>query len=563
MNTKTIGRGAIVAGGILTAVFFGGLTMYVMLGGGGMGSMLLRDMGNFGSAPSMDTGSLAGGSMPSPRIVEKVVSSSQLWRPVQERARDTVVQIFAQVVEQDLLQPYKTPAQGGTCGTGFFINADGYLLTNAHVVDQARAIWVQIPSFGKRIIDVEVVGISHDRDVALLRLSESGRELLRSELGEVPYLPLGDSDMIRRSDEVLALGYPLGQQSLKSTAGIVSGREHHYIQTSAPINPGNSGGPLVNAQGEVVGINNANIPSAQSVGYAIPINDVKVILEDLYKIPLLRKPFLGVLFNNGSEALTEFLGNPAPGGCYVAEVVGGSTLDRAGVKKGDMIYEINGHSVDMFGEMAASWSEDKISIVDYVGRLSIGDVIRMIVYRSGERKEISVTFEHAKLPSIRKVFPGYEEMDYEVFGGMVVTQLTLNHIQALASQAPGLVKFTELKHQADPVLVVTHIFPTSQLYRTRTLAVGSTINELNGTPVHTLAEFRRVLRDGIHNKFLAIRVSDNVARASDNIMVVLPLDKVLEEEPQLAYDYHYPLTNTGRELLAAAQFRPGHGSVTT
>lgn len=488
-------------------------------------------------------------------VIEKVVSSSQVWRPVQERVRDTVMQVFAQVVESDILQPYKTPAQSGGAGSGFFINEDGYFLTNAHVVDQAKTIWIQVPSLGKRIIDVELVGISHDRDIALLKVSEEGIEIIRKELGTIPYLKLGDSDLLRRSDEALALGYPLGQQSLKSTSGIVSGREHHLIQTSAPLNPGSSGGPLLNMRGEVIGINEAGVTSAQNVGYAIPINDVKVALADMYTVPLLRKPFLGVLFNNGSEWLTEYLGNPAPGGCYVVEVVEGSTLQRAGIRSGDMIYGINGHIVDMFGEMAVPWGEDKISIVDYVGRLSVGDQINLLAYRKGAKKELSARFEHAQMPAIHKIYPGYEPIDYEVFGGMVVTELTLNHVQLMANQAPGLVKYTEFKNQSKPVLVVTHLFPSSQIYRTRTVAVGSTINEVNGIRVHTLADLRTSLLKGSTGKFLTLRISDNVARASDNILVVLPYEKVLSEEPRLARDYRYALSDTYQEIVTATKIR--------
>lgn len=483
-------------------------------------------------------------------VVETVVSTTKLWRPIQEKVKDTVIQIFAQVAEIDLLQPYKTPAQGVACGSGFFINEQGDLITNVHVIDQARSVWIQIPSLGKRIIDVEVVGISPERDLALLRLTKESLALIKRELGKVPYLPLGDSDLIRRSDEVMALGYPI-QQTLKSTTGVISGREQYLIQTSAAINPGNSGGPLLNIHGEVIGINEANIPAAQNVGYAIPINDLKIILPDLYKIKILRKPFLGVLFNNGTESLTEFLGNPIPGGCYIVEVVKGSTLYKAGVQRGDMIYEINGYRVDLYGEMTVPWSEDKVSLIDYVARLSVGENVQLVIYRSGKMKKFSVKFSQMELPPIHKIYPGYELVDYEVFGGMVVTPLTMNHIQLLGPNATGLAKYAELGNQTDPILVITHIFPNSQLYRSRVLVVGSTINEVNGVKVRTLDDFRKALKKPAHNKFFTIRASDNVARASDNVFVTLALDKILEEEPQLSRDYKYPLCEAAKELALA------------
>ena len=487
-----------------------------------------------------------------PQVIEKVVSMGQLWRPVQERVHDTVVQVFTQIAAVDLLQPYRTPSQGAAYGSGFFINEQGDLITNAHVVSQARAVWIQIPSLGRRIIDVEVVGMSPDRDLALLRVTDEALDIIRKELGAVPYLPLGDSDLLRRSDEVLALGYPLGQQALKSTTGVISGREHHMIQMSAPINPGSSGGPLVNIKGEVVGVNSAGITEAQNVGYAIPINILKLILPDFYKVKIVRKPFLGVLFNNGSAALTEFLGNPKPGGCYVVEIIKGSTFNKAGVQRSDMIYEINGYSVDAFGEMRVPWSEDKISITEYPARLSIGEEINLVIYRRGERKEFSVSFSESKPPVIHRVYPGYEPIDYEVFGGMVVMELTINHVRLLADHAPGLLKYGEIKNQSESVLIITHIFPDSQLFRSRTISLGTTLNKVNGMQVKTLKDYRNALRQGATNKFLTLLASDNVTRASDNVFVVLLMDKVLAEEPKFARDYKYPLSETAKDIMQIA-----------
>jgi serine protease Do len=484
-----------------------------------------------------------------PQIVEKIVSNAQLWRPVQDKVKDTVVQIFAHVAVTDMLQPYKTSQQGTSSGSGFFINERGEFITNAHVVGQAKGIWIQIPSLGKHIIDAELIGISPERDIALLRVTDEGLAIIRKELGAVPYLPLGDSDYLHRSDEVLALGYPLGQQALKSTTGVISGQEHHMIQMSAPINPGSSGGPLLNSEGEVVGINSAGVMEAQNVGYAIPINDLKIVLNDLYKVKILRKPYLGVLFNNANESLVESLGNPMPGGCYVVDVVKESTLDKAGVKRGDMIYEMNGYIVDMYGEMRVPWSEDKISILDFVSRLSIGQEIKFVVYRNGDRKDFEVKFDHGEKLRVGKVYPELEGVDYEVFGGIVVMQLSMNHLHMLMSQAPGLAKYASVQQQEDPVLVITHIFPNSQAYRSRALGIGATINKVNGQEVHTLEEYRAALKKH-DDKFFTLVVSDNITNISDEIPIVLPWKKIMAEEPKLAHDYKYPITEVAKELLA-------------
>lgn len=490
-------------------------------------------------------------SLPKATGATQVVTSPQLWRPIQEQVHNTVVQIYVQIAAIDILQPYKTPTQGSAYGSGFIISEDGYLVTNAHVVIQAKAVWIQIPGMGKQIIDVEVVGISPDRDLALLRIMPESLELIRAQLGKVPFLPLGDSDALHRADEVLALGYPLGQHALKSTTGVISGRERHLIQISAAINPGSSGGPLLNADGQVIGVNCSGVVEAQNVGYAIPINDLKLILPDLHTTKILPKPYLGVLFNNASHALTQYLGNPLPGGCYVAAILKGSTLEKAGVQQGDMLYEINGYRVDIFGEMSVPWSEDKISIVDFVGHLAAGQDLDLIIYRSGMRKEIRAKFDVFALPAIHKIYPGFQNVDYEVFGGLVITQLSMNHIQALIEQAPGLATYAEIKNQDKQILVITHIFPNSQAYRSRALLPGMTISEINGVAVRTLEEYRAVVRKGMREKYLTIKAIDNVTRASDNTFVVLEYEKILKEEEKFSQDYRYPLSSMVKDYLLA------------
>lgn len=482
-----------------------------------------------------------------------VLSKSENWRAIQEKVTDAVVQVFSQIAEFDFLEPYKTPSQYSAYGSAFFINEDGYLITNAHVVMQATSVWIQIPSLGKRIIDVEVVGVSPERDIALLRLTPEMVALVRKELGAISYLEFGDSDLVRRADEVLALGYPLGQQSLKSTSGVISGREGSYIQMSAPINPGSSGGPLLNQYGQVVGVNSAGVTSAQNVGYIIPGNNVGIIIPDLQKVTLLRKPYIGVLFNHATESLSEYFGNPDSGGPYIVEIIKNSPLYKAGVQRGDVIYEIDGYPVDMFGYLRLPWSEDRVALVDYVSRLAVGQEINIVVYRDGTRKQFTVTFDQSELPAIRMVYPGYEEIDYEVAAGMVVMQLTVNHINGLKSGVPGLARFSEMNQSNEPVLIITHIFPNSQLHRSRVLTVGSTLNEVNGVAVHTLDDLRRALKKPVKNKFITIKASDNVARASDNIFVVLPFAKVAQEERVLARLYHYDVSDTARDLIKLAE----------
>lgn len=479
------------------------------------------------------------------KVVEKVVAQ-QPWADVQEKAKDAVVQIIAQTAEVDLLQPYRTPQQNGRFGSGFLISENGEIITNAHVADQAQAIWIKIPSLGKAIVDVEVVGIAPERDLALLKISDAGLAHIKQVLGRVPYLKLGDSDLVHRVDEILALGYPLGQSSVKSTSGVVSGREHiggrSLIQISAAINPGSSGGPAMSLNGEVAGIACSGIVQAQNVGYVIPVNELKMILSDLRVTPLLKRPFLGVLYNAASFEMTEYLKNPLPGGCYVIDVYEGSPLAKAGVKPGDMIYEINGHKIDIYGDLNVPWSEDKLSVVDYVSMLEVGNTVHVVLYRNGKKKEVDFKFDYSQPAPVRKIYPGYEEIEYEIFAGMLIQPLSLNHIPALVQNAPSLARYLKFEEQMKPALVVTHVVPNSQAQRLEVVTEGTVITEINDKKVGTLSELRSALKSALFEKYVRVKTSDGV-------FFVLSMPKVLEEAPKLAMTYHYSLSSFMQNLI--------------
>lgn len=468
------------------------------------------------------------------------------WAEVQARAKDTVVQVFSQIGEVDILQPFRTPAQGQSFGSGFFINDQGELVTNAHVVANVRSVWIQIPSLGKRIIDVDVVGVCPERDLALLKVTPEGVTLIKTELGKIPYLPLGDSDRLFRSEELLALGYPLAQYSLKSTVGVVSGRENiggqQYIQMSAPINPGSSGGPSLNHQAEVIGVNSASIPGAQNVNYIIPINELKIIIDDLRKVKLLRKPFLGIVPVSSSESLVEYLGNPKPGGVYIVEVYKNSLMERAGVKSGDMIYKIDQYDVDLYGEMNVPWSEDKITIADYVSRLKLNQQVCAVLYRKGVRKNIAITFSLVEQLPIRTMYTDYEPVDYEIVGGMVIMPLTLNHVAILAKHVPDLMRYAETKAQLEPALLITHLFPDSQAHRSRAIGIGAIIDEVNGVKAKTMNDLRSALLSHKKDKYITFKTTNN-------LFVAFPRDKTLREEQRLAHDYHYSLSETIQKMM--------------
>lgn len=475
-----------------------------------------------------------------------VVQSEDNWLQVENAAQNTVVQIFAQVGKFNWLEPYKVEAQFESRGTGFFINDQGYIVTNAHVVNEAKTVWINIPALGRETIRVEVISFCPDRDLALLRITPEDLERVRKKLGQVPFLMLGDSDTAQRTNKVLVLGYPLGQQNMKSTTGVVSGREAansiSYIQITAPINPGSSGGPLISTRGAVIGIAVAVAAETFNVGYAIPVNELKLILEGLLETRLFRKPILGGHFHNATDDHARFFGNPLPAGLYVHKIFKGSMLEKAGVQQGDMIYELNGHHLDSHGEATVPWSADKISLYDLVSRLTVGQEIKLVLYRSGKKKEMSFKLQQFSPYPVRIKYPDYEKIEREVIGGMVVMELAHNHLPHLVKTAPHLLKYRKMENMLEPVLLISHILPGSQAQKLRSLVPGDIIKSVNGTPVKTVDEFREALHASSHSEFLSITTADDV-------LAVFPLKAMLADEERLSTDFAYPLTPAVRELI--------------
>lgn len=470
-----------------------------------------------------------------PKILTDGVKTTTSWLDVQKHAKDTVVQIFTQVSKFNWLEPYKTPLQYATAGSGFFINDKGYLVTNFHVVSQASSVKIQIPSFGREQFDVDIIGVCPDRDLALLKLTDESLERIKKDIGKIPYLEFGNSDLILRTQEILALGYPLGQERLKSTLGIVSGRERAgFIQITAPLNPGNSGGPSLDSEGKIVGINFAGVLEAQNIGYIIPINEVKSAIKDLYKVKLLRKPILGCIFTVATSDMVKYFGNPLRGGWYIAKVFENTTLEKVGVKENDMLYEVNGYKLDLYGDLSVPWSDDKISLLDFLNRFTVGDDIHFVIYRKGKRKDFRFKLDNKYLPPIRKIYPEWESeaIDYEIIGGMVVMSLTLNHVAILLSKAPSMTKYLRLEEQHEPVILVTHIFPNSQAYKSRILTPSAIIDEVNDKKISTLDDFRQAVKEGKKTGFITIKTKDKM-------FGVLPVNKILQDEDMLASRYFY------------------------
>jgi serine protease Do len=241
--------------------------------------------------------------------------------------------------------PFGGGPQGEGQGTGFIISADGYVLTNEHVVGEASQINVALSD--GRELPGKVVGADSRTDIALVKIDDKK---------PFPHVRLGDSDKVEIGEWVVAIGNPFGLDH-SVTAGIVSakgrrsirpsGRRglYDFIQTDASINPGNSGGPLINVNGEVIGINAAVNMAGQGIGFAIPINMAKTLLPQLKEHGKVARSYLGVKLQDLSRDLSKSMGLSDTNGAIIAEVVDGSPADKAGLKAGDVIRSFDGKPV--------------------------------------------------------------------------------------------------------------------------------------------------------------------------------------------------------------------------
>ena len=474
------------------------------------------------------------------------------WVEVQNFVSPALVQVIAQVARFNWLTPYSIYEQGETRGTGFFIDDEGSIVTNAHVVDEATVVWIYSDVLGSQALFADIISVCPERDLALLRLRNQDCALLLKAAGKITHLSLGDSDQICSAESGLVLGYPLGQQGIKSTTGVVSGREYllgrAFLQITAPVNPGSSGGPLINDKGQVIGIATAAALEAQNVGYALPINELKMLLPVMMQHFFVRKGSLGARFNHLTDVGALFLNNPLPAGLYINTVLQGSFFEHVGVHVGDMLYTFNGFRLDVFGDALVPWSSSKVGIQQLIARLNEGDELVLELYRDGKPLKITTTFEIMPVYPVRFLYPAYEAIEYEVVGGMVIVPLSLNTIEILLSDVPSLFMYTQEENRMQPMLIVTTVLPGSLAQLTYSVTPGCIITQINGEPVGTIAHLRTALHTSVKTDFVTMLMANNA-------LVVLSLRQILADENRLSTDFVYPISATIKALMRQVENR--------
>jgi serine protease Do len=364
-------------------------------------------------------------------------------------------------------------------GTGFIIDPDGYILTNHHVIEGADRIAVRLAD--GRSLRAERIGSDPDTDIALIKVS-SPRPL--------PHAVLGDSDTLRVGEWVLAIGNPLAYEHTV-TVGVVSfiGRKlfdsslDRYIQTDAAINFGNSGGPLINARGEVIGINAAISSRASNIGFAVPINQASLILPQLREMGRVSRGYIGVALRDVDPDLQRSLGLSSSSGALVQDVTAGSPGARAGLRPYDLIVAVDGKQVVRNDEL-----------IQLVAARQPGSSATLQIVRDG--RALSVPVKLAERP-VRDPEPdeNNEASRPSTRTGSVLGMLVREIDVEMAA------RFNLPKDMQG--VIVSRVDPMGPAYDAD-IERGNILLEINRQPVHTIDDFRRLTANARSGEVLAL-----------------------------------------------------------
>jgi len=378
-------------------------------------------------------------------------------------------------------------------GSGFIISKDGFIVTNNHVVQAAEEIMVNLQDGGS--YEAEIVGRDPDTDLALIKI-EADQDL--------PVLDFADSDASKVGHWVVAIGNPFGLDHTV-TAGIISAKGRiigagpfdNFIQTDASINPGNSGGPLIDMNGDVVGINTAIVATGQGIGFAIPSNMAKAVIKQLQEEGKVSRGWLGVTIQDVDENTAKALGLEEPKGALVASVVPGEPADEAGMRSGDVITRVEGEEID-----------DAQDLLRTIAGKAPGEKVGVTVFRQGKTEKFSVELGTRDTQRLAER-PGQPGPQQE--GAVESIGLSLKPVNEQEAQALGLERVQGL--------LVTQVAPGSPAAEVG-LRQGDVVLQANQQDVNSVSEFTAILESEGRDKGVLLML---VQRRGRSLFVTVPV----------------------------------------
>ena len=400
----------------------------------------------------------------SPAVVNITTTNMSKSRDFSEDPESPLEEFFGSDFWENFFGRKLPQQKQRSLGSGFIVSKEGYIITNAHVVEEADQINIHLGN--EKTYEAEVVGRDEKTDLALIKA--------KTWVDFPEPVKLGNSNNLRVGDWVMAIGNPFGLDHTV-TAGIVSakgraigaGPSDDFIQTDASINHSNSGGPLFNIQGEVVGINTLIYTTTGGnigIGFAVPINMAKEIMEEFIKKGRVTRGWMGVSIQDLTPELAETFGVKDIEGALITDVIPGSPADNAGLKQGDIAIECNGKKINKIQDFFR-----------LVGKTSIGESVKLIVVRDRERKSFVVTVKEKE--EARKLTP--EKMGSDI--GMQIEELTPEVAQNFGYP------------ETEQGVLIFQVEPRSAADEAG-LKSGDVIKEVNRKPVNSLKDYRDILK---------------------------------------------------------------------
>jgi S1-C subfamily serine protease len=501
---------------------------------------------------------------------------------------ESVVRIEANTIQFQWTAPFVKSRAPSASGTGFIIDKLGHIVTCFHVVDQAVHLFVTMPKSGQERIPAKIVAIYPEMDIAIIKINIKG---------PTKFLGLGNSDNVNIGREVLAIGYPLGQDKLKITKGIISGVQNNYIQTDAPINPGNSGGPLL-YNGTVIGINTAKVAEVgtEGVGYANPINILKSVQRRMLSsrakpitdenssivsylrdgVVKIESSSLGILVDKCTKEIMSYIHCECPSGIQITSIFKNSPLlsGEYPAKVGDILCSIEDYEIDNNGECSVPWNREKVYFNDVFDRISVTKkdvkityytVLDNILQKGGLilsleelLKTVVGTKKGKKSPTYKTIgkmvtknvpivsaksifkiwnyFPPYDEVKYVAFAGLVMMNLAMNHIVMKEFQYLFYNYVDKLDKNA---VLITKVLPSTARID-GILGEGDVLKEVNGIPIEKIEDVQEALMKPIHKVTKGGKVKCYVTyKTTLGKFYCVDLKKAIKEDVQLFQYLNY------------------------
>lgn len=387
-------------------------------------------------------------------------------------------------------------------GSGFIISEDGYILTNYHVIADADEVEI---IYGKEEkLKAKVIGKDPPTELALLKIDYKE---------PLPYVPLGDSDKLEIGEWVMAVGFPL-VYGKTVTVGVISAKEkklgisektssfENFLQTDAAINPGNSGGPLVNVKGEAVGVNTAISLAGQNIGFAVPINQFKMIEEQLKTKGKVVRGYLGVKISEVTEEIKKAFKLKETKGAFVQNVEKNSPADEAGIKHGDVIIKVDKKEI-----------EKPQDLIDYISSRKPGTMVKVYVIRDNKEKEFEVKLGTRKIESEEE--EGEEEETKEKERDIGKLGFSVGELTKRYRDYYGIPNDIE-------GVVVLNVKKISEAYE-RGLREGDVIIEANGKEIKTPKDLKKIYSSLSKGDYLNLYVF-KPGRLSEKRYIIIPVE---------------------------------------